>query len=129
MNAKLLLFLCVGLIAIQAQAHHSFISQYDDNQIETIEGKVTKVWLQNPHSRVYVEVLNEAGEQETWEAETYPRNILVRKGWRPDDLNEGDLVTVTGRRARNGANRLQMFEIVRPSDGWVGVGFDQESTD
>ncbi len=118
-----------GLFALQAQAHHSFISQYDDEKIEIIEGKVTEIWFQNPHSRVYVELINDAGVQEIWETETFPRNILFRKGWRADDLKEGDVVTVTGRRARNGALRMQILEITRPSDGWQGVGFDKESID
>jgi hypothetical protein len=112
-----------------APAHHSFVSQYDIEMIIEVEGKVTEVWYQNPHSRVYVESVSADGTTELWETETYPRNILDRRGWKYGDLNVGDVVVVTGRRARDGGNRLQMFTIVRPSDGWEGVGYDVDSID
>ena len=92
-------------------------------------GTVTEVWYQNPHSRVYFETTNEQGAMELWEAETYPRNILTRRGWQHDDLRVGDDVVVTGRRARDGSNRLQMLSIVRPADGWEGVGYEADSID
>jgi len=116
-------------VTLPARAHHSFVTEYDVDKIMTIEGTVTEVWYQNPHSRVYVEVVNESGAKEIWETETYPRNILDRRGWKHGDLLVGDDVVVTGRRARNGANRLQILTIVRPSDGWEGVGFAPDSID
>lgn len=113
-----------GMIAT-AHAHHSFVREYDPERIETIEGTVTEVWYQNPHSRVYFE----DADRVLWEAETYPRNILDLRGWKHDDLKPGDIVVVTGRRARNGSPRLQILSIVRPSDGWEGVGFEADSID
>jgi hypothetical protein len=117
------------LFCAMAQAHHSFLSQYDPDTSRTLEGVVTEVWYRNPHSRVYVEVTGDDGEAVLWETETYPRNILSRRGWKHDALNVGDTVVVTGRLARNGANRLQIITIVRPSDGWEGVGYSLDSTD
>ena len=76
-----------------------------------------------------MEVTNSDGETEVWETETYPRNILIRRGWRHNDLREGDDVVVTGRQARDGGNRLQIITIMRPSDGWEGVGFGVDSID
>lgn len=118
--ALLLVFFAAG-----ASAHHSFVREYDPENVVTVRGSVTEVWYQNPHSRVYVE----DGEAVLWETETYPRNILDRRGWRHDDLEVGDEVVVTGRRARDGGNRLQILTIVRPSDGWEGVGFEPDSID
>ena len=112
-----------------ASAHHSFLAQYDEDTSTRIEGTVTEVWYQNPHARVYVEVTNGDGEIEVWETETYPRNILIRRGWKHDDLRVGDDVVVTGRQARDGGNRLQIITIIRPSDGWEGVGFSVDSID
>jgi len=125
--------LCVSCslaaFSVSLSAHHSFVSQYDVETIIEIEGVVTEVWYQNPHARVYVEIDSEDGEPELWETETYPRNILERRGWRYDDLKEGDTVAVSGRRARDGSNRLQILTIVRPSDGWEGVGYAVDSID
>lgn len=127
MMRKLCVISALGVagIAATAQAHHSFVREYDPQNVVTVEGTVTEVWYQNPHSRVYFE----DADKVLWEAETYPRNILDRRGWKHDHLKPGDVVVVTGRRARNGSPRLQILSIVRPSDGWEGVGFEADSID
>lgn len=132
MKIRLFLLLILPLVSVYSEpssAHHSFLAHYDANKIETLEGIVTEVWFQNPHSRVYIETSDADGNKELWETETYPRNILVRRGWNHTDLVVGDIVTITGRRARNGDNRLQILTIVRPSDGWEGIGFSTDSID
>jgi len=131
MKTTFVIPLLIGILICSSPgfAHHSFLTQYDPDTGISIEGVVTEVWFQNPHSRVYVEVTEKDGKKALWETETYPRNILARRGWMYNDLNEGDVVVVTGRRARNGDNRLQIMTIVRPSDGWEGVGFEPDSID
>ena len=126
---KIFLALLFIFIAIPVGAHHSFLSIYDQDSVSTIEGVVTEVWFENPHSRVYIEVTNADGSRTVWESETYPRNILVRRGWNHDDLKVGDEVVLTGRKAKNGSNRMQMLTLVRPSDGWEGIGFAPDSID
>ena len=126
---KIFLALLFIFIAIPVGAHHSFLSIYDQDSVSTIEGVVTEVWFENPHSRVYIEVTNADGFRTVWESETYPRNILVRRGWNHDDLKVGDEVVLTGRKAKNGSNRMQMLTLVRPSDGWEGIGFAPDSID
>jgi hypothetical protein len=126
---KIFLALLFIVIAIPVGAHHSFLSIYDQDSVSTIEGVVTEVWFENPHSRVYIEVTNADGSRTVWESETYPRNILVRRGWNHDDLKVGDEVVLTGRKAKNGSNRMQMLTLVRPSDGWEGIGFAPDSID
>ena len=125
-----LIVMLLSLIAMPVFAHHSFLSIYDQDSVEVIEGVVTEVWFENPHSRVYVESTDNSGNKTVWESETYPRNILVRRGWNHTDLKEeGDAVILTGRQARNGSNRVQMPSITRPSDGWEGIGFAPDSID
>jgi hypothetical protein len=126
---KIFLALLFIVIAIPVGAHHSFLSIYDQDSVSTIEGVVTEVWFENPHSRVYIEVTKADGSRTVWESETYPRNILVRRGWNHDDLKVGDEVVLTGRKAKNGSNRMQMLTLVRPSDGWEGIGFAPDSID
>ena len=126
---KIFLALLFIFIAIPVGAHHSFLSIYDQDSVSTIEGVVTEVWFENPHSRVYIEATNADGSRTVWESETYPRNILVRRGWNHDDLKVGDEVVLTGRQAKNGSNRMQMLTLVRPSDGWEGIGFAPDSID
>ena len=124
-----LLSAAILTLALPAQSHHSFLASYNMDEVITLTGIVTEVWYQNPHTRVYVEAENDQGEPVLWEVETFPRNVLVRRGWKHSDLGVGDEVVVTGRQARDGGNRLQMLTINRPSDGWVGVGFDSDSVD
>ena len=126
---RVLLLFCLASSSAGVAAHHSFMAQYDVDKIITISGEVTEVWYQNPHSRVYLEVSDAAGGKVLWESETYPRNILTRRGWKHDDLKLGDIVEVTGRQARNGANRVQILSISRPADGWEGVGYAPDSID
>jgi len=127
---KIKLFsLILAFISVPVLAHHSFLSIYDQESVLTVEGVVTEVWFENPHSRVYIEATNADGSKVLWESETYPRNILVRRGWNHDDLKAGDEVVLTGRQAKNGANRMQMLTLVRPSDGWEGIGFAPDSID
>lgn len=126
-----LALVCGGflILALPVHSHHSFLAQYNMDEIITITGVVTEVWYQNPHTRVYLDAENEEGATELWETETFPRNVLVRRGWRHNDLGVGDEVVVTGRQARDGGNRLQVLTIMRPSDGWVGVGYNPGSVD
>lgn len=112
----------LGLVSA-AFGHHSNRAIYDREEILSVEGIVTEVWYQNPHSRVYFEATDEAGNKEMWQAETLDRSQLDRRGWKYDDLVAGDYVVVTGRVAFDGSNRLQLLTIVRPSDGWEGVGY------
>jgi len=128
MTKKLFAFILCILVS-PVFAHHSFLSIYDQDSVMTVEGVVTEVWFENPHSRVYIEATNDKGEKVLWESETYPRNILVRRGWKHNDLKAGDKVVLKGRRAKNGTNRMQMLTLVRPSDGWEGVGFGEDSID
>ena len=74
---------------LPAQSHHSFLAQYDMDIITTITGTVTEVWYQNPHTRVYMEEDTGEGDTRVWEMETYPRNVLVRRGWKHSDLSTG----------------------------------------
>ncbi len=126
---KKLLTLVLSILTFPVFAHHSFLSIYDGDSNETLEGIVTEVWFENPHTRVYIETTAANGEKTTWETETYPRNILVRRGWNYNDLKAGDAIVFTGRRAKNGDHRLQMLTIIRPSDGWEGIGFAPDSID
>lgn len=53
--------LCCGSLSA-ALGHHSNRAIYNREKILSIEGIVTEVWYQNPHSRVYVEVTGGNGD-------------------------------------------------------------------
>ncbi len=118
--------ICVGSLTI-AEGHHNNRALYDRENIVDLEGVVTEVWYVNPHSRVYFEVTDESGDTVLWEAETLDRGTMDRRGWKYNDLLEGDEVLVTGRMARDGGPRMQLLRVFRPSDGWVGEGYRSET--
>jgi len=114
--------LFMGLLSL-GQGHHNNRALYDYDKIIDIEGIVTEVWYVNPHSRVYIEVTNENGETELWEGDLLDRGTLDRRGWKYNDLVAGDYVVASGRPARNRGFGLMLTKVFRPSDGWVGEGY------
>ena len=100
----------MGLIAIAAAAvlqpataHHAFAAQFDIDKPIELTGTVTEMKWSNPHTWFYIDVVQEDGTVVNWALET-PRaaNILIRNGWRRDDMPPGSVVTVRGWQARNG---------------------------
>ena len=106
MKTRLLNIAAAGLIVAAAPmlAHHSFSAEYDRSKPVTLKGTVTKVEWMNPHARFYVDVKEESGAVTNWEFELGSPNGLMRQGWSRNSLKEGDVVTVSGSRAKDGAN-------------------------
>lgn len=91
----------IGTVA--ARAHHAFAAQYDREQPVEITGTVTKVEWMNPHARFYIDAPDPDREDAVvnWNFELGSPNGLMRQGWRRDSLQPGDVITVSGWRARN----------------------------
>lgn len=94
--------LCVSIAAPGgALAHHAFAAEFDRNLPITVTGSVTKVEWANPHARFYIDAQDENGNTVNWDFELASPNGLMRRGWTRNSLKIGDVVTVTGHRARN----------------------------
>jgi hypothetical protein len=86
----------------QVAAHHSFAAEFDRNLPITITGSVTKVEWANPHARFYIDAKDDAsGQTVNWDFELASPNGLMRRGWTRNSMKAGDVVTVTGHRAKN----------------------------
>jgi lipopolysaccharide export system protein LptA len=70
-------FLTLAAAPIAATAHHAFAAEFDRDQPIEVTGTVTEIEWTNPHARIYIDVVD------------------------GDTLNAGDVVTVSGWRARN----------------------------
>src|SRR3970282_762461 len=104
------------LLPAAGRSHHSFAAEFTHETI-TIEGVVTEVWFKNPHVRYSVEVTNERGEAELWDAIAGSATNLQRNGgWTRDSIKVGDRVVMTGNRGRDG-RRLLNTRLVRVSAG------------
>jgi hypothetical protein len=82
-----------------------------------VEGVVSKMSWRNPHAFLFVDTRNEDGEPVIWEFEMSPVVMLIRYGWKPEMLNDGDPVTVHGFMARTGSGLRAAARDVTFKDG------------
>jgi hypothetical protein len=93
----------IGSLLVQgsAVAHHSFAAEFDRDMPITVTGSVTKVEWMNPHARFYIDAKDDKGATVNWDFELASPNGLMRRGWTRNSMKLGDVVTVTGHRAKN----------------------------
>ncbi len=104
MKTKFLVTLAViGAHSVPVLAHHSFAAEFDADSPIELTGTVTKVEWMNPHTFFYIDVEKENGEYENWALELGSPNGLMRRGWTRNSLQVGNVVSVTGSRARDGS--------------------------
>ena len=113
MTRTLLALAAVFLLSVTGlSAHHAFAAEYDATKSVTISGTVTGFEWTNPH--VWLRV--EGDDESTWSFEMGSPNGLLHRGWRKAELKNGDHVTVTGYRAKDG-RRVANARIVTLPDG------------
>ena len=99
--------------AAAVSAHHSFAAQYDAEKPFTFTGSVVSVEWTNPHIHILLDVKDASGAVMRWKLEGYPPNMLVRQGWkRAETLKPGDVITVSGWRARLETNEGAARQVV-----------------
>jgi Family of unknown function (DUF6152) len=110
----------LGMAVMPLLAHHSVEEQYDTGKVVTIQGAVFKtVWV-NPHTLVWVDTDRAVS---SWEIELPPPNALRIRNVTTDFLKEGDQVTVTLWRAKDGSRLGHALTLTTP-DGKV-MNFDE----
>ncbi len=100
MNRMQKAFLILLASAALAVAHHG-LAAFDQTTTITVKGTVTEFHFVNPHCVVEFEVKGDKGKIEKWQGEmTSPAHL---KGWTATSLEQGNVVTVSGYRAKSGA--------------------------
>ena len=130
MRVRLIIALSVLLTATSALAHHSFSSEYDAKQPITLKGLVTKIEWQNPHVFFYIDVRDEQTEKVTnWALEMGAPAVIQRNGWTRNTMKIGDIVMVTGTKAKNGKPLANARSVVMASTGKkLGAGSSEGVT-
>jgi hypothetical protein len=119
---KLVSFLAVTVAALLGSApllaHHGE-ANYDTDKVVSVKGTVSDFEFINPHTLITVDVKNDKGEIEKWACEARSPGMLVRVGgWDKTTLKAGDVITVFGYRAKNGATLLRLQKLTL-ADGTV----------
>jgi hypothetical protein len=112
--------LIAGLAAFGATlalAHHS-AAAFNTTVEKVITGTVNKVNWTNPHTWIWLDVVNEKGEKVTWGIEGMSPNYLARRGWTRNTLKPGDKISVTIHPMRDGEAGGMFMSAKRP-DGEV----------
>jgi hypothetical protein len=99
-------------------AHHS-TADYDLTHPATVAGVVTRFEWSNPHSHIYLDVMNADDAMEHWVIEIDSPNALARLGWSKDSLKTGDQIACSGARAKDGSPRMRCTQVVVLATGHV----------
>src|ERR1700736_2151121 len=113
--------------ALPVFAHHSFAAEYDASKPVELKGVVTKVEWTNPHARFYVDVKDANGNVTNWNLELASPNVLTRNGWTRHSLKEGDVITVQGSKAKDGANLANARSVTLADGRKVFAGSQTEA--
>jgi len=118
---RTLLTLSLGALTAVASlsAHHSFAADYLEEQKISLEGDVIAFELKNPHSWLYLSVVDENGTPQKFSAEWSNPARLKQAGFTTESFKPGDHLIITGSPGRDPAeHRIHLRTIRRPSDGW-----------
>lgn len=94
--------LVVGLVIARmpASAHHASAPFYDDTKSVEAVGTVARFIFRNPHSFLFIDGENEAGEAVEWEVELGAAVSMRRSGWTPETIRAGDPIKAVGQPSR-----------------------------
>ena len=98
----ILAVLAANALAVTAWAHHSH-GNYQMTEYTHLTGTVKELHLVNPHSWLYIEVMDTAGQPEMWAMESAGIGGLARQGITEDTVKVGDTVSVRCHQLRDGS--------------------------
>ena len=94
-----------------ASGHHSH-ANYVETEWAYIEGTVTEIHWMNPHSWIYVDVLDSNGQAQAWAIEGASVTQLRRDGWAADSIEVGDALRMRCHPLKDGSRGCLLGFIV-----------------
>ncbi len=101
--------LALLVTATVAAAHHGDSGRYEDT-LTTVTGTVDQVQLINPHSFLILSVKGDDGKIVRWRGELGSAIGMKRWGWTKESIKVGEVLTMTGRRLKNGSPFMTLSE-------------------
>jgi hypothetical protein len=89
-----------------AFGHHS-VAMYDNENLITLSGTVTKVEWTSPHVFLFFSSAADGEPAIEWSVELDPPVLLRRYGWRQQTVRPGDRIEFTGAPAKSGAPAMR----------------------
>ncbi len=108
--------LIAWLAAPVARAHHSFAPHFDASKPVSISGTIIAYEARNPHSYLRIAAVDENGRTREYLCESHGVTQLTRNGIRPDMLEPGTSIRVTGSLSRHSPS-MCFFDSVEFEDG------------
>lgn len=96
-------------------AHHS-TSAFDASTRAMLNGKVTEVKWNNPHTYILIDVRGDDGVTRNWSVISGTPQLNVRNGWKRDDVKPGDQVIATVHPDRMG-RPMGILRSIKLADG------------
>ena len=117
--------LALLLAPVVAFGHHAYTAEFDTNKPVKLSGVLTKVEWSNPHIWIYLDVKDDRGNVANWGFSASPPGMLQRRGITKNTLKLGEVLTISGHRAKDGSNNAS-GNVVTFADGRDAlIGQDQ----
>jgi hypothetical protein len=114
--SRLVLIAACFAIAGLVHAHHSQVGIFDSSRRVEVTGVIKSVSWRNPHGQIILEVTNDAGQIEEWDAETASISILRNRGVDGESIVVGERVTIAGAPSVRGRREILASNVLLPSD-------------
>ena len=106
-------------------AHHAYTAEFDTTKPVKLTGVLTRLEWSNAHIWIYLDVKDDQGKVTNWGFSASPPGMLVRRGITKNSLKNGEVLTISGHRAKDGSNNAS-GNIVKFADGRDAlIGQDQ----
>ena len=115
--------LVVAVAGTGTFAHHIEVNEFDRSKPVTLKGEVVKLQWINPHPWIHIDVTGDDGQTNEWMIEAAAPINLLRRGFVPESLRPGTVITVEGYQAKDGSLRANGKTVIYEDGHHFFIGF------
>jgi Family of unknown function (DUF6152) len=120
-----LMFAAVLFVSVTIFGHHAYTAEFDTTKPVKLTGALSQLEWSNPHIWIYLDVKDEKGNVTTWGFSASPPGMLQRRGITKSSLKTGDILTISGHRAKDGSNNASGNIVIFADGRETFIGQDQ----